>query len=86
MFDIKDIVVNALEFVEITYNKELSGDEKKTKAIKIIEEHINDLPDDEIKKIYSSSLSVISNLIDVIILSSKNKLRLNKKISKICCL
>ena len=85
MNNISDIVISVLEHVELS-DTNMPVD-KKTMAIDLINEKINELPDDDFKSAMVSSINIVDELIDVIILASKNKLKINRKFKKLfCCL
>lgn len=77
------ILHHILEVVELT---KTSGKNKKDKAIYLIKEIIDKSNiDDKEKKIYYEIIdnNIISNIIDLIVLASKNKIKINKKKLKI---
>lgn len=77
------ILHHILEVVELT---KTSGKNKKDKAIYLIKQIIDKSNiDDKEKKIYYEIIdnNIISNIIDLIVLASKNKIKINKKKLKI---
>lgn len=77
------ILHHILEVVELT---KTSGENKKDKAIYLIKQIIDKSNiDDKEKKIYYEIIdnNIISNIIDLIVLASKNKIKINKKKLKI---
>lgn len=81
MNKISNIVISVLEFVEV-HHTNISSDKKKEYAIKLINEKINQIDNDDIKNALGSSINIIDELIDVIILASKNKIAINKTCKK----
>lgn len=81
MNKISNIVISVLEFVEV-YHKNISSDKKKEVALTLINEKINEIDNDDIKNTIASSINIIDELIDVIILASKNKIAINKNCKK----
>ena len=87
--NIVQVIVESVEDLKIT------GEEKKRVAMILITEYMNAMPRNDYTEILLSSLEagVISDMIDLIILASNKKLKLNKKtISKMlikylkCCI
>ena len=77
------ILHHILEVVELT---KTSSENKKDKAIYLIKQIIDKSNiDDKEKKIYYEIIdnNIISNIIDLIVLASKNKIKINKKKLKI---
>ena len=77
------ILRHILEVVELT---KTSGENKKEKAIYLIKQVIDKSNiNDKEKKIYYEIIdnNIISNIIDLIVLASKNKININKKKLKI---
>ena len=76
------ILHHILEVVELT---KTSGKNKKDKAIYLIKEIIDKSNIDDKEKIYYEIIdnNIISNIIDLIVLASKNKIKINKKKLKI---
>ena len=77
------ILGHILEVVELT---KTSGKNKKDKTIYLIKQIIDKSNiDDKEKKIYYEIIdnNIISNIIDLIVLASKNKIKINKKKLKI---
>ena len=86
MNNISDIIISVLEHVELS-NKTDSTVNKKELAIDLINKKINELRDSDSKSVMASSLIIVDELIDVIVMASKNKLKINRTIKKIfCCL
>ena len=84
MNNLSDIVISALEFVEL-YNDKNNKKNKKEQAIEFINNKINELPDDDNKSALVSSINIVDDLIDVIVLASKNKIKINRNIKKLFC-
>tara|TARA_Y100000389_G_scaffold145439_1_gene143985 strand:- start:1911 stop:2336 length:426 start_codon:yes stop_codon:yes gene_type:complete len=77
------ILRHILEVVELT---KTSGENKKEKAIYLIKQVIDKSNiNNKEKKIYYEIIdnNIISNIIDLIVLASKNKIKINKKKLKI---
>jgi len=75
---IKEIIKYSVESVD---KLDITGQDKKEYAMKIIKEYIENIDNNDYKIILLSSLEagVISEMVDLVCLASNRKLKLNKK-------